>query len=201
MYRIIPRPLCLILMFACPWPVTADAGGWSVADLKQDRKSVLLGIAGGLIAHELGHISMATLRGIDFEFDGLSIVYPEPDLSEKDRLLVASAGFQAQWLVSEIAFHYLANDRDVAKTNASAGVILGHLAITAAYLTFLKDHAQGDIEGMSQATGISNDRLALAVALPAVLDTWRLLGAAPPGWLPSVSALTKGIGVLWAWTY
>ncbi len=178
------------------------ADSWSVGELHKDSKSVLFGFLGGLFAHELGHMSVATLRGIDFEFDGLSIVYPESDLSDKDRLLVASAGFQVQWITSEIAFHYLEKGKDdLAAMNTAAGVILSHLGITAAYLTFLKNHSQGDIEGMAEATGISNDQLALAVAVPAVLDGWRLLGTTTPNWVPRLSALTKGIGVAWVWTY
>jgi hypothetical protein len=192
----------MVLLLACLQPTSGTADSWSVDELHRDKKSVLFGFLGGLLAHELGHISVATLRGIDFEFDGLSIVYPESDLSDKNRLLVASAGFQVQWLASEVAFHYLEDSKDdVAAVNTAAGVILGHLGITAAYLTFLKNHAQGDIEGMSEATGISNDQLALAVAIPALLDGWRLLGKPAPKWVRPLSVLTKGIGVAWVWTY
>lgn len=192
----------MVLFLCCLQPAPGIAGGWSVDDLHQDQKNVLFGFLGGLFAHELGHMSVATLRGVDFEFDGLSIVYPESDLSDKDRLVVASAGFQVQWLTAEIAFHYLETNRDdPGVKNAAAGVILGHLGITAAYLTFLKNHAQGDIEGMAAATGVANDRLALAVALPAVLDGWRLLGARVPKWVPVASVLTKGVGVVWVWDY
>jgi len=192
----------MALLLACLQPTLSSADSWSAAALHKDRKSVLFGFLGGLFAHELGHMSVATVRGIDFEFDGLSIVYPEPGLSDKDRLLVASAGFQLQWLASEIAFHYLESRKDdVATMNTAAGVILSHLGITAAYLTFLKNDAQGDIEGMSEATGISNDRLALAVALPALMDGWRLFGNTVPKWVPPLSALSKGIGVAWVWTY
>ncbi len=194
--------LRIVLLLTCLLPASGSADGWSVGELHTDKKSALFGFLGGLLAHELGHISVATLRGIDFEFDGLSIVYPESDLSAKNRLLVASAGFQVQWLASEIAFRHLENSQDdMAAMNAAAGVILGHLGITAAYLTFLKNHSQGDIQGMSEATGISNDQLALAVAIPAVLDGWRLFATTTPKWVPPVSALTKGIGMAWVWTY
>jgi hypothetical protein len=192
----------MVLLLACLVPTSGTADSWSVDELQKDRGRVLFGFLGGLVVHELGHMSVATLRGIDFEFDGLSIVYPESDLSDKDRLLVASAGFQVQWLASEIAFHYLENSNDdVTAMNTAAGVILGHLGITAAYLTFLKNHSQGDIEGMSEVTGISNDQLALAVAIPAILDGWRLFGTTTPRWVPTLSVLTKGIGVAWVWTY
>jgi hypothetical protein len=39
------------------------------------------------------------------------------------------------------------------------------------------------------------------VAIPAVLDGWRLLGANVPAWVPLASALTKGVGVVWVWDY
>ncbi len=194
--------LRMVSALVCLLPTLSAADNWSFDELHRDKKSVLFGFLGGLFAHELGHISVATIRGVDFEFDGLSIVYPEANLSDKNRLLVASAGFQVQWLASEIAFHYLEKSKaDLAAMNTAAGVILSHLGVTAAYLTFLKNHSQGDIEGMSEATGISNDHLALAVAVPALLDGWRLLGTTTPNWVPQLSVLTKGIGVAWAWTY
>ena len=185
----------------CLCPSLSSAANWFQDDFKNDKKSVLYGFLGGLFAHELGHISMATINGIEFELDGLSIVYPEPGLTDSDRLRVASAGFQLQWLSSEIAFYYLRNPKNNdSTTNMAAGVVVSHLAITAAYLTFLKNHDNGDIEGMSKATGVSNDQIALAVAIPAILDSWRLFGNAPK-WVPKVSAMTKGLGIAWAWTY
>ena len=77
----------MALLLACLQPTSGTADSWSVGELHKHGKSVLFGFLGGLFAHELGHMSVATVRGIDFEFDGLSIVYPEPDLSDKDRLL------------------------------------------------------------------------------------------------------------------
>ncbi len=193
---LLPTALGLI----CLLPSIVGADGWKLEEFQRDRNSVVLGFLGGILVHELGHVTVATAEGVDFELDGLSIVYPEPGLSDRERLRAASGGFQMQWLAAEIAFHYLPRDNPVT-ANSAAGVILSHLAITAAYLTFLKDHENGDIEGMSEATGISNDRLALAVAIPAVLDAWRLFGEQPPQWVPAFSASAKGAGIVWVWSY
>jgi len=45
-------------------------------------------------------------------------------------LRVASAGFQSQWLLSELAFHYL-DHTDADKASVVAGTVLAHLGITA----------------------------------------------------------------------
>ena len=80
-------------------------------------------------------------------------------------------------------------------------MVSAHIAITSAYLVYLKDHKQGDIVGMAQATGYSNDRIALVLSIPAALDTWRLFGNQVPEWVPQVSLLGKGLGMAWIWTY
>jgi len=178
------------------------ASAWSLNLIKQDKGNVLLGFVGGIAAHELGHISLATLKDTDVEFDRLSITYPDPNLSDQDLLELSSVGFQIQWIASELAFRYLADENTPARIrNRAAGVVLSHLAITAAYMVFLKNDRNGDIDGMSRVTGISNDRLLLAVSVPAVLDGWRLLGHAVPKWVPTASIMSKGIGITWVWTY
>ena len=163
---------------------------------------MLLGFVGGIAVHEMGHIFVAKLKDTDIEYDRLSITYPDPNLTDEDRLQLASAGFQFQWIASELAFHYLAaEDTPTRNRNRAAGFILSHLAITTAYMIFLKNDSNGDIDGMSRATGISNDRLLLAVTVPAILDGWRLLGHTVPKWVPAASIVTKGIGITWVWTY
>ncbi len=191
---------CLVLTIGCVQPTVAEGDGWFMEQFDRDRKSAILGFLGGVLAHELGHVSVAVAEGTDFEIDGLSIVYPESGLSDRAHLRAASGGFQMQWLATEIAFRYL-QDRDSAEANAAAGVVLSHLGVTAAYLTFLKNHGNGDIEGMSEASGISNDKIALAVAIPAVLDAWRLFGRRTPGWVSALSASIKGAGIVWVWSY
>ena len=153
--------------------------------------------------HEFGHIAVAEYHDIDWEYDGLSIVYPDSDFTDSEQLQLASAGFQAQWLVSEIALRKL-DGGEFASGGSKAftrGLVAGHAAITLAYMTFLKDHEDGDIVGMSQATGLSNNELALLVAIPAALDTWRLYGNDVPGWVPKLSLAAKGIGFTAIWTY
>jgi hypothetical protein len=145
---------------------------------------------------------VADAFGFETDRDGLTIIYPGAIMTDAERLQVSSAGFQAQWLVSELALRYR-KDRKLTDFSDSynAGLVGAHLAITAAYMTVLRNHEDGDLQGMSEATGISNDKLAVFVAIPALLDTWRLFGKNVPEWVPSLSVATKGIGVAMIWTF
>ncbi len=189
-----------LLSISLSSPVYAQE--WPLSSLQEDLGSFLLGFAGGLTAHELGHVAVALSKGYSVDYDGISIVYPDAEMSDSDHLEVASAGFQVQWLVSEVVF--LKNQHrksDTQMNNLDAGLIFAHLATTAAYLTFLKGHADGDIVGMSSATGISADKLALLMSIPAVFDTWRLFGKQVPNWVPTLSRVSKGLMVTLIWTF
>lgn len=162
----------------------------------------VLGLASGYGAHELGHYVVATSKGYPVSHDGLSIVYPNAKFTDADHLQVASAGFQTQWLMAELAFRdHNGNEKKAAPGNFGAGVICAHLGITLAYLTVLKDHQQGDVAGMAEATKRSNDQIVLALAIPGALDAWRLFGNQVPEWVPQLSVASKGLGIAWAWTY
>jgi len=190
--------LCLIVL----WPLPADAQGWTIPETSSDLGTFALGFISGLGGHELGHYVVARAKGYKTSLDGLSIVYPGANLAGADQLQVASAGFQAQWLMSEIALRD-SSGREL-KTppgNFAAGVVCAHLGISLAYLTFLKNNKQGDVYGMSQATGYSTSRIATVLAIPAALDAWRLFGNDVPEWVPQVSLLGKGLGMVWVWTY
>jgi hypothetical protein len=82
-----------------------------------------------------------------------------------------------------------------------AGVVCSYLGVSLAYLTFLKNQQTGDVYGMSNATGYSRGRIGLMLAIPAVLDTWRLFGDDVPAWVPTLSVMSKGVGAAWIWTY
>ena len=188
----------LLICLASP----ANAESWEFNQLNNHLAAFSLGLLAGIGGHELGHIVVAKAGDIDVEFDGLTIVYPNEDLSDRQRLRVASAGFQAQWLISEFALRYRDSYKmTAAGDNFNAGVVWAHLGISVAYLTVLKNNKDGDIEGMSQATGISNDRLALLLAIPASLDAWRLMGKNVPAWVPTVSLGIKSIGIAAIWTF
>ena len=172
-----------------------------------------LGLASGYGAHELGHAVVATAKGYKVSHDGLSIVYPDAAFTDADRLQVASAGFQTQWLMAELALrkHDESNGnnwpsdglkvRQEPPGNFAAGVVCAHLGITLAYLTVLKNHQQGDVAGIAAATRRSNDQVALTLAIPGALDAWRLFGNRVPEWVPQLSVLSKGLEMAWAWTY
>src|SRR5665811_1694414 len=131
-------------------------------------------------AHELGHYVVATSKGYRVSHDGLYIVYPGAAFTDADRLQVASAGFQTQWLMAELALRYH-NGKEMKEPpgNFGAGVVCAHLGITLAYLTVLKDRKQGDVVGIAEATKRSNDRVALALVVPGALG--RLAPVRAPG--------------------
>ena len=184
------------------WPSPARADGWTLPGSHSEWGSVVLGIISGLGVHELGHVVVARTKGYSTSFDGLSIVYPDEDLAGADQLQVASAGFQAQWLMTEIALRdSRGRELKTPPGNFAAGVVCAHLGISLAYLTFLKNHKQGDVYGMSEATGYSRTRIATVLAIPAALDAWRLFGNDVPEWVPQASLLGKGLGMVWVWTY
>jgi hypothetical protein len=176
--------------------------GWSFDDASPEWGMFALGFASGIGAHELGHYVVATSKGYRVSHDGLSIVYPGAAFTDADRLQVASAGFQTQWLMAELALRdHNGKEMKEPPGNFGAGVVCAHLGITLAYLTVLKDRKQGDVVGIAEATKHSNDRVALALAVPGALDAWRLFGDRVPEWVPQLSLLVKGLGIAWAWTY
>ena len=64
------------------------------------------------------------------------------------------------WLLSELAFHYL-DKPDVEQHSVATGAVLAHIAITTAYLTFLKTNKDGDVVAMATALGKSRSNVAL----------------------------------------
>jgi len=192
----------ILMLASALLPLNSHGEGWSFDDARPEWERFALGFVSGVLAHEAGHYLVATSKGYKVSHDGFSIVYPGAVFTDPDHLQVASAGFQTQWLVSELVFRN-SNGREMKAPpgNFGAGVVCAHLAITFAYLTVLKDHKQGDIAGMAQATGRSNNQLALVMAIPGVLDAWRLFGNDVPEWVPQVSLLGKGVGIAKIWTY
>ncbi|PLX92978.1 MAG: hypothetical protein C0621_08495 [Desulfuromonas sp.] len=183
----------LVLVWGIPVSsFAAGKGGASVDDWPQ----FLLGIAGGVTAHELGHVVVAGAHNYRLDHDGLSIVYHPDFRSRSERLRVASAGFQGQWLAAEIAF--ASGDRP---GSFATGVICGHLATSLAYLVVLKNHPLGDTVSMAMASDLSVDQVASLAALPALLDLWRLAADAPPAWVPRLSLGLKGAGLAAVWSF
>ncbi len=192
----------LLLLIGLTWISLQPARAYELADIQRDRGSFAWGFFSGIVAHELGHLLIADALGYESEFDGVTIVYPDANLEGAELVQISSAGYQAQWLASELAFWYRQRPNlSVAADNYSVGVIAAHIAISAAYMTFLRNHEDGDIKGLSKATGVPEAQVALTMAIPAMLDTWRLFGDNPPAWLPTVSAGSKALGFTWIWTF
>lgn len=195
----LPAMRLILLLFAL-LPAQAHAEGWRLDSEQTEFSKFALGLVGGIVAHEAGHYVVATSLGYDVGFDGLSIVYPGAVFTDSDHLQVASAGFQTQWLLTELVLRNGGGSR-APPGDFGAGVVCAHLAITAAYAVYLKDHPLSDVVGIADATGYSNNQIMLALAVPAVLDAWRLFGNDVPQWVPQLSMLGKGVGIAWAWTY
>ena len=190
----------LMILATVLTPTQTEA--WDLRQIGDKTGAFLLGFVSGYLVHEAGHVIVATSKGYDVDLDGPSLIYPDAQMSNADQLQVASAGFQAQWLATETAFLYRSNNElSPTSDNFTAGLISSHLAITAAYLTFLRDHPEGDTYSMSEATDLSTGQIAALLAIPAVLDTWRLFGEDTPKWVPALSVGFKGAGFIAVWTY
>jgi hypothetical protein len=189
---------CMLMIM----PICASAEGWTLDDTGSRWEQFAFGFASGIVGHEAGHMLVATSKGYQVSHDGLSITYPGAKMSPASHLQLASAGFQTQWVLSELVLRDQ-NGREHKKppSDFGAGVVSSYLGVSLAYLTFLKNQQTGDVYGMSNATGLSRDRIALMLAIPAVLDTWRLFGNDVPEWVPVVSVMSKGVGAAWIWTY
>ncbi|HEX2950041.1 MAG TPA: hypothetical protein VHV83_10850 [Armatimonadota bacterium] len=192
--------MALIAIIVALLPIQAQL--WTADHAKSHPATFLSGIATGILVHELGHVTVASAKGYHVDMNNLTIVYPGAVMSDADHLQVASAGFQAQWLLSEAVLDSHELQHTPTKLNDfAAGLVCSHLATTAAYLLVLKNQPGNDITGISEGSGLSRDSIALFVAIPAALDYWRLTGHNVPKWVPALSATSKGLGISASWTF
>jgi len=177
----------------------AFARAWDEVEVRSHPATFLSGLAAGILAHETGHLAVAAVEDIDVKWHNLSITYLGP-LTDAEHLRVATAGIETQWIISEYVLHR-AEKKQQPPGAFKTGLVVSELAVAAAYLTVLKDHEEADLVGISNATGLSTDQLALLVAIPAALDAWRLFGQEVPAWVPNVSLGYKGAGIAATWTF
>ena len=144
---------CFALLVSTFFPLDVYGEGWSFDDARPEWGRFALGFVSGIAAHEAGHYVVATSKGYKVGHSGLSITYPDAVFKGSDQLKIASAGFQTQWLVTEL-FLRDHNGKEVKEPpgNFGAGIVCAHLGITLAYLTVLKNNRLGDIVGMAQST-------------------------------------------------
>jgi len=178
----------------------AFAQVWDGVEVSSHPATFLSGLLAGIAVHETGHLAVAAAEDVDVKWHNFSITY-SGSLTDTEHLRVASAGLQAQWLLSEYLLRRYEKNREQPLGAFKSGLVVSHLAISAAYLTVLKDHQEGDLLGISDATGISTDQLALLVAIPAALDAWRLFSQDVPQWMPTLSAGYKGTAITAVWTF
>ncbi|MDQ6990919.1 MAG: hypothetical protein Q9M11_04220 [Mariprofundaceae bacterium] len=157
------------------------------------------GAVSGLLLHELGHVVIGMTYGGKPQLNQGSIVYPNNAFSRKASMRVSSAGFQAQWLLSELSFSALKKHDGMFSSAYYQGAIAMHLAISTVYLIRLKDMPTSDIYAASKASNISREQLAWAVFLPAALDAYRLMGQDVPDWVSHLSVGIKlaEVGYIW----
>ncbi len=191
----------LLLLCGFMLATLSNAQAWDINETKSRPLPFLAGMLTGIVVHEIGHGIVATAEGYDIGVDGFSIVYPNARMTRSSHLEVASAGIQTQWLLSEAILRKYEARPAAGLSQHHAGMVMSHIAITAAYLTFLNNHPDGDLIGIEEATGLSTDTLAALLILPAALDYWRLTGKDVPRWVPAVSAGYKGAGLAAIWTY
>src|SRR4030065_424706 len=90
------------LLAAALLSTDAHGEGWALDHARSDWGKFTLGVASGIVAHELGHYVVATSKGYKVDHDGLSIIYPGATFTDAEQLQIASAGFQTQWLLTEL---------------------------------------------------------------------------------------------------
>lgn len=195
-------PFFWLLLLAAAMPTSGWGQGWSFGEGGAGWQDFALGFVSGIAAHETGHLLVAASKGYRVSHDGLSLTYPGTDFTRAGQLQLATAGFQTQWLLSEFVLRDKNGDEHTTPpSDFGAGVVGSYLGVSFAYLTFLKNQYNGDVYGISRATGMSHDRVALLAAIPAVLDGWRLFGDDVPQWVPALSVASKGIAAAWIWSY
>ena len=178
----------------------ARAEGWSL--FESDWLDVALGVVSGVAAHEVGHMVVARSKGYRVSHDGPSITYPGVDFTRSGQLQLASAGYQTQWVLSEMVLRDDKwQERKAPPSDFGAGVVCSSIGVSLAYLTVLKNQLNGDVFGVARASGMSHDRAALMMAVPAMLDAWRLFGTDVPPWVPNLAVASKGVEMAWIWTY
>ncbi|HID36457.1 MAG TPA: hypothetical protein EYP39_03640 [Ghiorsea sp.] len=158
------------------------------------------GFAGGIIAHELGHIAVASAYGQKARLHAGSVIYPNSSFSPQESLRVSTAGFQTQWLFSEWSFYQLDKEEEtILRQQHYVGLITSHIAISLVYMAGLKDEPTSDIYAASITSGRSRDELAWMALAPALLDTYRLFGHDVPAWVDymSIGLKTAEIGFIW----
>ncbi len=158
-----------------------------------------MGLLASIAAHELGHVIIGKAKVSSVVFDDFSIIYPGNDFDDADILQTYAAGFQAQWLLSEIFLTKYERSKQKS-TNLDAGLILSTLATTLGY-ALVNDRRYGDIQNISAATGVSRTSLTALLAIPAAFDAWRLIGKDVPKWIAVVAQTSRGLSIAVIWTY
>ena len=180
--------LILAVIFSLDSQAAASRSNW---------KAFIGGALTTLAVHEGSHYFLAKQYGFDVDFSGPSIVYPNWDPSPQQKMRVSTAGFQGQWIASELAFAKL----EKKTSNAFyRGMVTGHIAISFAY-TVLKEDDTSDIYAISSVSDLSRNQVLALLLIPASLDAARLWMKTPPKWLKNVSIASKGLSIVATWKF
>jgi len=179
--------------------LSSKASAWAPSSQPDSIGLVLTGFAGGLALHESAHFFTVWTTGGTASWDGFAITYDTTRLSRSQHLWSASAGTLSQWALTEGIF---AGSGKTGPGDLGAGAILSEVLTAGAYATFLYKNKQGDVEGMSNATGVNRVWITAGLVLPATMDAWRLFAKeSPPIWVPALSCLSKGLALVWIATF
>ena len=187
------------MLWLCVFSASANAQLWEYADAKENKNKFAMGLLASIAAHELGHVIIGKAKVSSVAFDDFSITYPGNDFDDADILQTYAAGFQAQWLLSEIFLTKYERSKQKS-TNLDAGLVLSTLATTLGY-ALVNDRRYGDIQNISATTGVSRTSLTALLAIPAAFDAWRLIGKDVPKWIPAVAQTSRGLSIAVIWTY
>ena len=196
----IVKRIRILVLLCCLLPCMAQAEDGVGNDAMWQYRNFWAGAAGALLVHELGHVLIGRAYGVHPQLNRGSIVYPYSQFSAAQSVRVSSAGFQAQWLLSELAFSDVTSIHPT-HPHLAQGAISMHLAISAAYLIRLKDMPTSDLYALSQTTQQSRNSLAWWISIPAILDAYRLWASDVPAWLPYLSMGVKAAEITYIWRY
>lgn len=194
--------LCSLIALTLMLTHVVVAQAWQPPKFRKHPIQFLAGVAAGIGVHEMGHIIVASSLGYNVSIKQLCITYSSGrPQTAKMNLEISSAGFQAQWLLAEGLLRAHETHPAEEMPSFQAGMVVSHIVISAAYLTVLRNCPHSDLRGISDATGVSTQTLALLLAVPAALDYWRLTGRHVPDWVPQLSLGFKAVAIAKIWTF
>jgi hypothetical protein len=158
-----------------------------------------LGAASGFVAHELTHVVMDLILGKSISFVGVSLgpfpffaIQPCCNLTPREQYVIASAGFNAQSVSSELILGLAPRIREQRQAYLK-GFLALDIGLSLGYgITALAGVGppQSDVNTMARALGIPTWPIGIALVVPAAVDLYRYF-MPDSKWAPFVSLQGK----------